>query len=136
MLAKDLMERDVMSVRDTDRVEDLLEALIGEHIHGAPVLDQEGGLVGVVTQQDLFFAPATQSTGSDAATAERPQPLLVREIMTAPAVSAEEDVDVRQLCRTMFELRIHRVPITRQGRLAGIVSSLDICAAVSNGVNL
>ena len=56
MRAKDLMKTGVMSVRATDSVEDLLDALVGEHIHGAPVIDGEDTLVGVVTRSDFVQA--------------------------------------------------------------------------------
>jgi CBS domain-containing protein len=57
----------------------------------------------------------------------------VRDIMTSPALSAEEDMDVLALCRMMSRLRIHRVPIVREGKITGIISSLDVCDALGRG---
>lgn len=135
MQASDLMRTEVFSVREDDSVETLMDALVGEHIHGAPVLDAAGGLVGVVTQQDVFFAAMTRGRDGEAG-AVRPEAVKVRSIMTAPAVSASEDTDIRSLCRMMHRLRIHRVPIVREGRVTGIISSLDICAALGRGEEL
>jgi CBS domain-containing protein len=132
MLARDLMRRDVYTVRESSTVDDLAEMLMREHIHGAPVLDEAGVLVGVVTQQDMFFATATVKNGGD----RRPDALRVRDIMTSPAVAATEDTDVRNLCRMMHRLRIHRIPIVEGGKLTGIVSSLDVCRAVADGRTL
>jgi len=127
LLAKDLMRRDVFTVREDDRVDDLLESLLGKHIHGAPVLGSEGDLVGMVTQQDIFFSTMTRSAqGSTSA-----MPVRVESIMTAPAVSASEGTSVVSLCRMMHRLRIHHVPIVNDGKVTGIVGSLDICGAVS-----
>ena len=137
MRAKELMHRDVFTIRDNESVESLLEVLVGEHLHGAPVIDEEGRLVGVVSQQDIFFSAATRRPDPDAKESEqdRTQPfdpkLRVRDIMTSPAVSADEETDVRRLCRLMQRLRIHRIPIVRDGRLTGIVSSLDVCGAIA-----
>ena len=132
MQASDLMRTEVFSVREDDSVETLMDALVGEHIHGAPVLDSAGGLVGVVTQQDVFFAAMTRGRDGEAS-AVRPEAVKVRSIMTAPAVSASEDTDIRSLCRMMHRLRIHRVPIVREDKVLGIISSLDICNALATG---
>jgi CBS domain-containing protein len=61
------------------------------------------------------------------------EPLTVSDVMTAPAVSAIEDTDIVDLCRMMYKLRIHRVPIVREDKVLGIISSLDICNALATG---
>jgi CBS domain-containing protein len=53
--------------------------------------------------------------------------------MTREVLSAAEDSTVDEVCRLMWEKRIHRVPIVRGVLLIGIVSALDICRAVLNG---
>lgn len=136
MLAKDLMRREVFTIRDEAPVEELIEVLVREHIHGVPVLDGAGTLVGVVTQQDIFFSSVTLSRESATgrrATKESNRSLRVRDIMTSPAVFATEDTDVGSLCRMMVRLRIHRVPIINENEVTGIVSSLDICGALARG---
>jgi len=125
MTAKDLMSTDVLIVKESDKVEELLDVLVGEHVHGAPVVDESGHLVGVVSQQDVFFGSIGEEGGQP--------PAAVREIMTSPAVSATEDTDVTALCRMMYKLRIHRVPIVDDGTVIGIVSSLDVCSAIARG---
>lgn len=135
MQAKDLMRRDVVTVREDATVQELIEVLVREHIHGVPVLNRSGKLLGMVTQQDIFFssmtrAPEGETAGALDATLET---LKARDIMTAPAVSATEETSVLKLCELMHRLRIHRVPIVRQGKLIGIVSSLDICEALARG---
>jgi CBS domain-containing protein len=137
MLVRDLMRRDIQTISQDESVTTLMDIIVGQHIHGVPVIDDSGLLVGVVTQQDLVFATMTKE-GADGPTlhsgvAEEAKRLTVREIMTSPAFSADEDTDVRSLCRMMFKLRIHRVPITEDGKLTGIVSSLDVCGAVARG---
>lgn len=129
MVAKDLMSTDVLTVAEDDHVEDLLDVLVGENIHGAPVLDKAGTLVGVVSQQDVFFGMMTRDTES--ARTRDSEPLTVRSIMTSPAVSANEDTEIVALCRMMYKLRIHRVPIVCGNAVTGIVSSLDICASIA-----
>ena len=52
---------------------------------------------------------------------------------TPPPAAPTEDTEVRSLCRLMHKLRIHRVPITRDGEVTGIISSLDVCGALARG---
>jgi CBS domain-containing protein len=134
MKAKDLMQTDLMTVRESDSVDDLLQVLVDRHIHGAPVVNDDDELVGVVTQQDLFFGTMTHASQGKGGVPGAG--LKVGEIMTAPAVSASEDTDVRSLCELMHRLRIHRVPIVRGRTLTGLVSSLDVCALIAAGTKI
>jgi len=135
MVAGDLMRKDVFSVYNDQRVADILDVFLDMHIHGAPVLDRDDRLIGVVTQQDLFFATMTR-TGEASGDTSPVQSLSVGDIMTSPAVTATEDTELRSLCRLMHRLRIHRVPIVREGQVVGIVSSIDICGALARGTKI
>lgn len=59
--------------------------------------------------------------------------LHVGDIMTSPAISADEETPIDDLCRIMWNLRIHRVPILKKGKVTGLVSSMDLCRAVIEG---
>lgn len=138
MLAKDLMRSEVITAREDQPVGEIIEVLVREHIHGIPVVDGRGKLVGVVTQQDVFFSSVTlgPDDGAGGRTRARTKDLAalkVRDVMTSPAVEANEETDIRALCRMMHRLRIHRVPIVRDGKVTGIISSLDVCAALADG---
>jgi CBS domain-containing protein len=134
MRAVELMRENVVTIRDGDPIDEVLDVLVGEHIHGAPVVNDAGELVGVISQLDIYFGKMTRNGKLRGGTREDDlAPLTVRDVMTAPAVSAVEDTDVVDLCRLMYRLRIHRVPIVRQDKVLGIISSLDICNAVATG---
>ena len=62
-----------------------------------------------------------------------PMRMPVRSIMTSPAISAEEKTPITDLCNVMWNLRIHRVPIVRGGKVTGLISSMDLCRAILNG---
>jgi len=62
-----------------------------------------------------------------------PMGMPVRAIMTSPAISADEETSISDLCRIMWNLRIHRVPILRDGKVTGLVSSMDLCRAILDG---
>jgi CBS domain-containing protein len=68
------------------------------------------------------------SAGGEGDPSEGPR---VGDIMTAPAVFATEQTSLADVCRLMWQLRIHHVPIVRHGKLTGMVSSLDVSRAVA-----
>ena len=88
-----------------------------------------------------LFRDARPAGPADRGPAPRPlrgpaDPILtlrVRDVMTSPAVCADEETDIADLCRLMWSMRINRVPIVRDGRVAGVVSSMDLCHAVCEG---
>lgn len=140
MLARDLMRREVFTIQAEQSVSELIDLLVQEHIHGCPVVDRNGDLVGVVTQQDVFFSAVTREGRGGAAgqppDADRdPSALRVRDLMTAPALSVTEETGLASLCRMMHRLRIHRVPVVKKGKVTGIISSLDILAELGNHVD-
>lgn len=128
MLAKDLMTTQVVTVREDVPVGDLCDILQAAHVNGIPVLNADGELVGIVTQEDVLYG--TMGGNHDG---ERSKGLLVGDIMTSPAVCATEDTDVVELCRLMWGMRIHRIPIVREGRVTGMVAALDLVRAVAEG---
>lgn len=116
MKARDIMQRKVFSVEPRTSVEEL-RRLFDEHgITGAPVVGPGGDLIGVVSRTDLMRAGAA---------AKR-----VESVMTPWVVCFEEDTPVDELAHQMLAKHIHRVVITKDGRLAGIVSSMDLLRAL------
>lgn len=141
MLARDLMRRRVITVHQDLPMEDLCDVFQENHLNCAPVVDDDGRLVGMVSKEDILFGSMgrlPQSTPRPAESTRRApcQGVVVarvRDIMTSPAVFAMEGTRIKDLCRMMWQLRIHRIPIVRHGKVVGIVSSMDYCRAVSQG---
>jgi CBS domain-containing protein len=147
LTAKDVMSRRVLTVRVDFTVRELAAFLVENQISGAPVVDHEGHLVGVVSLTDVAqndadrpdvvedrSSPATAMRGWE----ERMNPedlrplhiesddLLVRDIMTPTVYTVPEDTPVAKIARTMWAGRIHRLLVTSGGRVVGIVTSLDL----------
>ena len=130
--ARDVMQKHVVTVREDLPVSDLCDLFQQEHVHGVPVVDDGAGLIGFVSQEDVLFGlmghlPSEQ----DELAQEEPPVPMVRDIMTAPAVSAGEDAHITDVCRLMWQLRIHHLPIVRSGRVTGMISSLDVCRVMA-----
>jgi len=150
MLARDIMTREVVKIPVGMTVEDLIDTLREKKITGAPVVDSEGSLVGIVSREDIIhsqlYAERRETSASglmdifkSGYTAVAPQtgrpdtPGLVAEIMTRHVITVGEDASLEEICAILMQKKIHRLPVTSSGRLVGIISTLDIVKAVSDG---
>lgn len=150
---REIMSREVIAVRDDMTLEEVATFLTEHQISGAPVEDAEGRPVGVVSLADVARATSEQSRleteGPPAelfpsaeyyiqgwernltveelgsVSVEEPE-LLVGEIMTPRIHSVEEGTPVAEAARMMREAHIHRVLVTRGGRIVGIVTTSDL----------
>ena len=116
--AKDVMSRAVITVRDDLTVWQLAEVLAEREISGAPVEDDEGSLLGVVSVTDVNRSAA------------QPE-LQVRQIMTPIADTVAEDTPVPEIARMMVAHHYHRMVVTRRERPVGIVSSMDLLKLIA-----
>lgn len=92
-------------------------------VSGLPVTDEDGSLVGVVSQTDLMYLTRPQVR----ALMDRWEtPLSVHEIMTAPPVTVPSTMSLENAARVMTEHDVHRVvAVDRKGRPIGVLSATD-----------
>lgn len=132
--AKSVMKKKVITVRENLLARELAQLFEDKHISGAPVVDRQGALVGVVSKSDLV---RHEVEGADVYSdseqhlpkgfhVENPDRTTVADIMTPAVITATEDAPAAELARLMRKRRIHRVFITREKRLKGIVTTLDL----------
>ncbi|TBR17772.1 CBS domain-containing protein [bacterium] len=132
--AKDVMKKKVITVTENLLAGELARLFEAKHISGAPVVDRAGHLVGVVSKSDLVrheCEGADLYKDSDEPLpkgfhVESPDRTTVADIMTPAVIEATEDAPASELAALMRKRRIHRVFITRQKRLRGIVTTLDL----------
>lgn len=146
LTAGDLMSRDVVTIPHRMSLCAAAHLLNHARISGAPVVDEQGRCVGVLTASDLM---KWVEKGERAAPRPVPPPSCmctdwqVSELSALPAdevsrhmttdlVTVLPSAHVAELARVMIDAHIHRVLITdRHGRPAGVVTSTDILAAVA-----
>ena len=119
--AKDIMTEMVVSVRRDTPIEEVLELLLEHEISGVPVVEKDMTLVGIVTEKDLLgllFGPQ----GVKGKTVEG--------YMTEPAVNFEENETIEEICHCLDEVSFRRVPVTKEGKVVGIVSRPDIIRCI------
>ncbi len=148
--ARDVMTTDVVRVESGTSLQELERIFLEEGISGAPVVDKEGSLVGVISQTDLVYYHLTRgdkpSNGSDfyrmaeldAAFAgsgfhvEEHDIGWVHEMMTPVVHTAGPDTPVAELAQLMTLAHIHRVIITEDRRVVGLVSAMDLMSVLAN----
>jgi len=135
---------------------ELRRIFVENHIHGVPVVDREGRLLGIVSSSDLL------ASGLYTDDAERPRPAAVDyltelfefspeeprdftsdlddgfgsrtagDVMTKDASTVDIDAPIDEAARALVERRIHRVVVLEHGRVCGIISSLDLVSVLAN----
>jgi CBS domain-containing protein len=140
LTAADVMTREPVCVMPSTTLRELIRTLSEHEISGAPVVDVEGRLVGVVSKTDLMRrcldeaderTPAylVELAGADEEEQEiNPERLIVVEdFMSSEPVTATPDEPVAVLAERMAGARVHRLIVIGEGEVpVGVVTSLDL----------
>jgi len=120
--ARDLMERDIITVSPETPILDIQRLFVEEEIHGAPVVGEDGIVYGVVSALDLLRAVRDDEEVCETTAADAMTKVLV---MVAPDASIEE------VARTMREQHIHRVLVGEDRMLEGVLTTFDLLRVLS-----
>jgi CBS-domain-containing membrane protein len=135
--AREIMTREVARVRVDAPLKEVAELMAQRGISGVPVVDDEGRVVGVISEKD-FLRGLAQGVSSfmglvaDCLLEKGCTALALRErttaaLMSSPAITVNEDTSVFEIAGIFKEKNINRTPVLDpQGRLAGIVSRGDL----------
>ena len=117
-----LMTRDPLVVADGAPLVDAAEMMDTFDVTGLPVVDDEGGVVGVISQMDLVRAAATRHLWSGW------PGLVVRHLMTAPAITVTPETSLEDAARLMEREHIHRLVVVGLGGRTpiGVLSLTDL----------
>jgi CBS domain-containing protein len=124
MRAVDIMQKDILAVSPELPAESLEEFFATEDISGAPVQDERGQIVGIVSKTDLVraFSGRDESEVNDAGR----EALTVEDIMTRDVVTVSPDDEVGAVVQRMLDGRLHRVLVARNNELLGIITTFDL----------
>jgi len=145
--AADIMTREVIAVRPDTPTHSIAMLLLKHGISAAPVVDEGGALVGMVSEGDLM--PRDESEREERrdwwlrmlAEGEELSPEFVshvesqdrtaRQIMSAPVITVPDTADLVEVAEVLSTQRIKRAPVLREGRMVGIISRADLVRAVA-----
>lgn len=144
--AKDIMTEAVITVTPETTVEELGRLFIEKDISGAPVVDERGKLVGIVTENDfiskntrlhiptvlrLFDAFIPLGTSKLEEEIKRMAASTVGEVCTKKVVTVAEETPVDEIATIMNEKKIHLLPVVKEGRVAGIIGKKDLIRGIA-----
>jgi CBS domain-containing protein len=126
MQARDFMQTDVVTVTPGTLLSTVHRLFIEEEIHGAPVVDEDGRVIGIVSTLDLSRASADE-LDPDAALA-----MTAADVMTPEVVAVTPETSVTDVARLMRAQHIHRVLVVRDRELVGVVTTFDLLRALTD----
>jgi predicted transcriptional regulator len=147
---KDVMNPDIMTVADDMTTDELARYLTEHEISGAPVVDGQGHLIGVVSMTDIGRQLAEPSEypasghsefyrdTADYLTIEdlaqrvaEERAVAVRDVMTPVVHQVPASASVAEAARIMVEHHIHRLVVTQGREPVGIITSMDLLRVVA-----
>ena len=107
---REIMTRQVVSVPVKMPVGEVAALLSERHVPSAPVVDDEGHVLGMVSEVDLIRRPGATAG----------------EVMSSRVISVTEDMELAEVKQLFINQRLRSVPVLADGRLVGIVSRADL----------
>jgi CBS domain-containing protein len=156
--AADVMQRDVITVREGDTLQEAMQLMTENHVTGLPVMSSKGRCVGVVTASDILsyeqdhseftsqantdmarhFNPDTQQWESVRVTSyalEEFAEVRVAEVMSRDLISVRCETPLAKVAKKMCDEKVHRVLVLDdEFRLYGIISAFDFVKLYAGGV--
>jgi len=142
---RDIMTTDVLTFGPDDGVEQAMRTLLDRNIDAAPVVDEKGAVVGVLSNGDLIvqeselhfptvmtFLGGTFEFGHKHFEEELRRALgsKVSDVMSSEPLVCNDGDTIEHAATIMHEHDVSRVPVVHDGRLVGIVSRNDVLRAI------
>ena len=113
----DVMVEDVVTVEAEASVKKAVE-IMNKHEIGCLIVVKRGKAVGIVTERDMLRRVLVG--------ARDPRKTKVREIMSAPLVVGNSQMEIEDAVKLMFEMKVKKLPIVDKGKLVGLVTLTDL----------
>jgi CBS domain-containing protein len=128
MKASEIMTRDVVTITPDAHVREAAAVMAEHRVTSLPVLDEDGDLIGIVSEYDLLRDRMPHDPRSSVRPhADGPDPKkLVRDVMSDTAFCLSQNCDTADLAELMVNNDVRAVPIVDGARLVGIVSRRDV----------
>lgn len=143
MKARDVMTTKVRTVNPTTPVRTIARLLVSRRISAVPVVDKRQQVLGIVSEGDLlrrteagteqrhnWWSDLLSEPVTRAREYIKSEGGKARDVMTSSVVCATADTDLADIAALMDKWAVKRIPITKGGKLVGIVSRSDVVRAV------
>lgn len=145
--AKDIMTKNVTTVRAATTIEELARILMEHKISGAPVVDDDENLIGIVTENDLIsqnkrlHIPTVmrlfdsfimlESPGRIEKEIKKMTAIIVNDIYTKEAITVTEGTPVQDIATIMSEKKVHLIPVVEGKKILGIIGKIDLIKGIT-----
>ncbi len=142
ILARDIMTRKVVALSPEQTVTEAAKILTENHISGAPVLDDQGALIGIVSDSDLIIQDVKLhfphyiqlldsyiylgSLAKFESTLRKAVAAKIKDIMTTEVTATTPDASIEDVATAMVRQDVGLIPVLEDGRVVGIISKGDI----------
>lgn len=153
-VARDIMTSSLLAAHESWTVSELAQFLVSNGITGAPVVDDDEQLVGVVSVTDVarfasmdrdeddgrgnhgYYTDSLDFNARFDYLEEVSEPHMeastVADIMTPSVFDVDVNTPVNRIAKEMVTNGIHRVFVSDAGKIIGVVSALDILQIVTD----
>jgi len=119
--ARDIMTKQVICIRKDTPIFEAIRLMVQNNIAAMPVVEDDMTLVGMLSEQDVLRLFHTYDDEKDRT---------VSDFMTQPAIHFEQDEPLLDVCYCLRDNSIRRVPVTLNGKVAGVISRSDILKCI------
>jgi CBS domain-containing protein len=129
LAVRDLMTERPRSVAPDTALRDAALDMVRAGVAGLPVVEEDGRVVGMLSQRELLQHLLTKYLARGGAPAAQPpdaRPRQVRDVMTRQVMCVNPDQPVAEVAAMMSNKDVDRVPVVRDGRLVGFLTRGDI----------
>ncbi|SKC83253.1 CBS domain-containing protein [Maledivibacter halophilus] len=151
MIAKNIMNRDVVSIGENDTLKEAVILMVKHRVSGLPVIDKNKNIIGIISQSDIIkhgkrpliletvdlleifiYEQAPEEYEEEL---KKALTLKVKNVMTDNIITVSENTSVGRIAHLMIKNEINRLPVIKDGKLVGIIGREDIIKAIANMSN-
>lgn len=118
---KEAMTKKVICIGKDTPIFEAIRLMADNNVTGIPVVEDDKTLIGILSEQDVLRLFHTFDEERDRT---------VSDFMTAPVIHFEEDERLLDVCYCLRDNSIRRVPVTRDGKVVGVISRSDIIKCI------
>jgi CBS domain-containing protein len=139
MLVRDVMTAEIVSVTPQSPVKKAIQLMHAHQITAMPVLDEQGALVGVVSEADVIrgsMIPDRRAHEIPVRVERSSLPATVGDVMTPRPVTIRSDQDLAAAVQLLADTQVKSLPVVDGGRVAGMLSRRDLIAVLARSDEL
>jgi CBS domain-containing protein len=122
------MKRDLITFRPETNVLAAIRILLKNKISGAPVIDESGWIVGILSEYDCLKPNLISSYHNDIGT-------LVKDYMSTDVITIKSHISLTEAAQLFIDQGLRRLPVVENKKLIGQISRRDILEAINNSLN-